>query len=294
MIKERLAAILSQALLAAEATGQLTDIDRDLFANILIERPRQIMHGDLASPLALKLAAQSGQKRDALAIAGILADNLQSGWGEAGIFSAIKVSPPGFINFNLAPALAARCLIEIGLKGDHYGRDTAGASPFTASDWQDSATLPFFIDYAIARCNSILRNVSQPRVNVLSGELVEALMSPEEWRSFTISCRSQTSIYETTFMDHYDPFLRDFILTLSAFPEEVKNALHFRQPERIVAYAMDLSEKIDTFYQQENLGQGFFLTDLSVLKSRLGLIFVSRQVLSNVLGIIGLTAEEQM
>jgi len=77
---------------------------------------------------------------------------------------------------------------------------------------------------------------------------------------------------------------------LEAFPAEVIEAARLMLPGRIARYAYDLANDLQKFYEVSRV----MTDDLSVSKARLGLIFATRQVLANALGIIGVSAPERM
>ena len=79
-------------------------------------------------------------------------------------------------------------------------------------------------------------------------------------------------------------------MCLEAFPDEVREAAFARLPGRLARYAYDVANYLQKFYEVSRV----ITEDQAVTKARLGLIVATRQVLANVLGIIGVSAPERM
>jgi arginyl-tRNA synthetase len=63
-----------------------------------------------------------------------------------------------------------------------------------------------------------------------------------------------------------------------------------RTPGRLARYAYDLANYLQKFYEVSRV----ITADAAVTKARLGLILATKQVLVNVLGIIGVSAPDRM
>lgn len=81
-----------------------------------LERPRDPSHGDLATSVALRLAARFKEEPRQLA-ARIVAE-----LDAPDLVSRVEVAGPGFINFWLAQTAVADVLHEVLRQGRHYGR----------------------------------------------------------------------------------------------------------------------------------------------------------------------------
>ncbi len=114
-VKEQIVAAIADAL-------RRVGLDSECVA-IVIERPRESAHGDLATPVAMSLAKRLQQ--NPLAIAERLAAAIQL---PADFLSGVEAVRPGFVNFRLAlPVL--QCMVPTVLaEGDRYGcsRDGEG------------------------------------------------------------------------------------------------------------------------------------------------------------------------
>ena len=88
---------------------------------VALERPRDAMHGDIATNLALTLAKKLGQKPRAVA------DKLIAGLElPPGVVRKTEVAGPGFINFFLADAQVVSALPAILAAGANYGKTDVG------------------------------------------------------------------------------------------------------------------------------------------------------------------------
>jgi arginyl-tRNA synthetase len=89
---------------------------------VLLERPRDPTHGDLATNVALQLAKPLARRPRELAET-ILAE-LEA---PAGLVSRAEIAGPGFINFWLAEAALADVLERVLREAGGFGRSTAGS-----------------------------------------------------------------------------------------------------------------------------------------------------------------------
>lgn len=150
----------------------------------------------------------------------------------------------------------------------------------------------FYIQYAHARCCQILRRALEPHVNPESGATDPPLVTADQWEQFTKDYESTESVFDAAFDADPQIFFHQkaLVMRLQSFPEEVKEAAITRLPGRLARFAYDLANDLQKFYEESRV----ITDDLSVTKARLGLILATRQVLANVLGIIGVSAPERM
>jgi arginyl-tRNA synthetase len=88
---------------------------------VALERPRDPMHGDLATNLALTLAKTLGQKPRAIAERLVATVELPSG-----LVRKTEIAGPGFINFFLAGEQVVGVLPSIIAAGKDYGKSNVG------------------------------------------------------------------------------------------------------------------------------------------------------------------------
>lgn len=90
-------------------------------AEVVLERPRDPAHGDLATNVALRLAKQLDQEPRALAE--MIVKQLKP---PGSLISRVEIAGPGFINFWVAETVLADVLRAILKAGVGYGRSTTG------------------------------------------------------------------------------------------------------------------------------------------------------------------------
>ena len=109
---------LFQAALAPIVAGT------DLTPNIVLERPRDPSHGDVACNIAMQLAKPLKTNPRELAtrlVAALLADP-----NAAGLVEAADVAGPGFINLRVAAGAKQSVVRSILQQGAAYGRGESG------------------------------------------------------------------------------------------------------------------------------------------------------------------------
>jgi arginyl-tRNA synthetase len=121
--KQDIAALFQAALAPIVAGTELTPTHQQL--NIVLERPRDASHGDIACNIAMQLAKPLKTNPRELAtrlVAALLADP-----AAAGLVEAADVAGPGFINLRVAASAkqsVARSILE---QGEAFGHGTTGA-----------------------------------------------------------------------------------------------------------------------------------------------------------------------
>jgi len=119
MIKDKLVELLIQAVNEAQEQGKLPLVS---LPPVTVEHPQNAEHGDYASSLPLKLARVTSVKPLAIAenIAGSIAPGPE--------IDAVRVAPPGFINFTLKADWLTAQVDSILQAGDAYGDIDLGES----------------------------------------------------------------------------------------------------------------------------------------------------------------------
>ena len=110
---------LFQAALAPVLAGTA------LLPSVVLERPRDASHGDVACNIAMQLAKQLKQNPRELAqtiVTAVLANPAGKG-----LIEAVEIAGPGFINVRVSNAAKQAVVKTILSEGASYGRGTAGA-----------------------------------------------------------------------------------------------------------------------------------------------------------------------
>lgn len=114
-VKNFLQGLIKEAIQKAIDSGELSV---ESVPEILLERPKEEAHGDIACPLALVLAHQA--KMPPRKIAQIIVDGIEVAdncWIEK-----VEVAGPGFINFFLTNFPLYELLQKIRVQGENFGR----------------------------------------------------------------------------------------------------------------------------------------------------------------------------
>jgi arginyl-tRNA synthetase len=118
MTPQELAGHIKAALLSAISSGQLNLAPEDVPAEIVVERPKNLDHGDWATNVAMQVGKKAGL--NPRAAAEILQLFLQALPG----VEAVEIAGPGFINLRLSAASQGELVRDIVAKGKEFGRGT--------------------------------------------------------------------------------------------------------------------------------------------------------------------------
>lgn len=150
----------------------------------------------------------------------------------------------------------------------------------------------FYIQYAHARCASILRRALESGIDPESGNEQPAPVSDADWKKYLEEYKNSANVFVPLFDEDPSVFAHQkaLVMRLDSFAEEVEEAAQTRTPGRIARYAYDVANDLQKFYEVSRV-----ITDQPVVtKARLGLIVATRQVLANALAIIGVSAPDRM
>ena len=130
---------------------------------------------------------------------------------------------------------------------------------------EDSENPVYYVQYAHARICSLLK------------KLAESGLTPVEMDSLDASLLS-------------GPTERTLIKQIAMLPEEIRLAARDLEPYRMTKYLIDLATAFHSFYTESNIKTA----DPAVACARLTLADTTRAVLKNVLGLLKISAPEQM
>ena len=83
---------------------------------------------------------------------------------------------------------------------------------------------------------------------------------------------------------------RDLLKKMAALPSEIIVAARLMEPHRLARYVLDLAGLFHTFYNSQRV----LVDDEGLRRARLSLVAAVKQIISNVLGILGVSAPERM
>ena len=118
MTPQELAGHIKAALLGAISSGQLNLAADDVPTEIVVERPKNLDHGDWATNVAMQVGKKAGLNPRAAA------EILQPLLAELPGVEAVEIAGPGFINIRLDAASQGELARDIIAKGKAFGRGT--------------------------------------------------------------------------------------------------------------------------------------------------------------------------
>lgn len=119
VVRETVLSTLREALEDARASG---DLKLTSLPPLVLDIPKQIAWGDLATTVAMNLSAS--EHRAPMEIAQIIAKRLLPSHGD--VLERADVAPPGYINLTVKRDLWFQVLTEIEAQGQQYGKSILG------------------------------------------------------------------------------------------------------------------------------------------------------------------------
>lgn len=128
-------------------------------------------------------------------------------------------------------------------------------------------------------------------VQYAHARIVQTLEKAKEARGQAVPSAQDTDLARLT-----EDSETDLIKKLSDYPNEVQLAAQDYAPQRITQFARDLSSLFHTFYDAGNRNPALRVVcdDAETMKARLVLVNATRIVLKNALGLLGVSAPDQM
>jgi len=118
MTPQELADHIRFAVKSAISTGQLALSESDIPTEIVVERPKNLDHGDWATNIAMQLGKKAGLNPRAAA------EILQPFLSQLPGVDEVEIAGPGFINLRLSAASQGELALAIIAKGNAFGRGT--------------------------------------------------------------------------------------------------------------------------------------------------------------------------
>lgn len=150
----------------------------------------------------------------------------------------------------------------------------------------------FYVQYAHARCCSILRNAVEPAPNVDTGEMVAPFVQADALQQFEAGLKPEqlALLFDSLSEPREKAVLKTLLLHLDGFEDTVKDAARMRAPHFITQYLLDVAAQFHSFY-----GICRILTPEPVLtQARLMLVRAIQKILAQGLELLGVSAPEKM
>ncbi|MBX9799282.1 MAG: arginine--tRNA ligase, partial [Burkholderiaceae bacterium] len=97
----------------------------DVVGNVVLERPRDPSHGDVACNIAMQLAKQL--KMNPREMATKVVESLLANPAGKGLVESVEIAGPGFINLRVTAAAKQTVIKAVLAQGAAYGNSDAGA-----------------------------------------------------------------------------------------------------------------------------------------------------------------------
>ena len=156
----------------------------------------------------------------------------------------------------------------------------------------------FYVQYAHARCCSIIRNATEASPNVDTKEIQPPCLNASDFEQSVknLTPEALALLFDSLATNDVDAsttarsVLKNLILRLDAFEETVKDSARLRAPHFLTQYMMDLAAQFHSFY-----GVCRIITpDADITRVRLMLILAIRNTLAQALDLLGVSAPDRM
>ncbi|MBY0402710.1 MAG: arginine--tRNA ligase, partial [Cyanobacteria bacterium] len=149
----------------------------------------------------------------------------------------------------------------------------------------------FYVQYAHARCSSILRNAFVELPNTQTGEIQPPLLTHSQWEAYLGALTPEALQLLMTGLDEKGlETLKALVVRLDGFQDLVQDAARLRAPHLLTRYCLDLSSDFHSFYNVCRI----LTPDIPVTQARLTLILAIQKVLAQGLSLLGVSAPQSM
>jgi arginyl-tRNA synthetase len=158
---------------------------------------------------------------------------------------------------------------------------------------QDKDNPVYYIQYAHARCSSILRNICNSRIDQENGKEIPALLTEDELLKWIEIFKSDNKLFSRAFKTCTTDELassKALILSLVNFPEEIKDSALIYSPYKIANYLKNIAGLFHQFYSHNRV----ICDDIDLMKARLAIVLACKITIANALKILAISAPEKM
>jgi arginyl-tRNA synthetase len=158
---------------------------------------------------------------------------------------------------------------------------------------QDKDNPVYYIQYAHARCSSILRNICNSRIDQENGKEIPALLTEDELLKWIKTFKSDHKLFSRAFKACTADELassKALILSLVNFPEEIKDSALIYSPYKIANYLKNIAGLFHQFYSHNRV----ICDDIDLMKARLAIVLACKITIANALKILAISAPEKM
>lgn len=149
----------------------------------------------------------------------------------------------------------------------------------------------FYVQYAHARACSILRNATSPRFDQDTKEELSPFLTEAQMDKITDPNNSEVDLQALWQDDEKaTSATKQLILKLESFNDLIFNAVKARAPYMIARYVQELAGDFHHFYAFSRV----LNVEEPVMMARLSLVAATKQILSNGLNLLGVSAPEKM
>lgn len=158
---------------------------------------------------------------------------------------------------------------------------------------QDKDNPVYYIQYAHARCSSILRNICEERMNTKTKKTEAPILSKTELDSWLKDFKLNKDLFESNFSnltEEESKSTKQLILFLAQYPDLIYDAALNRAPNKIAHYLKELASLFHQFYTHNRV----ISDDKELIKARLSIVAATKTILKDGLDILAISAPERM